>query len=186
MRRGFLSREAPARSPGRNGGRPAAYDRHWAARTRTAVAAATGVLTLTLVLDGCAGSLTLPRAALWTALAGLLLGVLLPSRTTAGPGWLAVRGLFHRQRVRTDLLVAATLDGAIDRRLLLRDAFGARAEVDPRVLAASPFLWHELDRAARRSHAAGLLPDTHPLDVLADEIDAAGARRLLETAGLDA
>ncbi|MYS19106.1 hypothetical protein GA0115240_10479 [Streptomyces sp. DvalAA-14] len=160
------------------------YDRHWTGHLRTALASSGIILTLTMVLDALAGSLTLPRAALWTGLSALVFGVLLPSRVTAGSGWLAVRGLVRKRRVRTDFLVDARLDGGIDRRLHLRDAFGTRVDVSPRVLSGNPFLWHELDRGARRSYQAGTLPSTGVLDILAEQIDSAEARRLLESAGL--
>ncbi|WP_405584457.1 hypothetical protein [Streptomyces sp. NBC_01190] len=185
MRHGHPFSEVSHRPSERNGGSaPRAKDRRWTGRLRTALLSSGIMLTLTLVLDGLAGSLTWPRAALWTALSGLLLAVLLPPRTSAGDGWLAVRGLFRKRRVRTDLLVTLRLDGAIDRRLYLRDALGSCAQVDPRALAANPFLWHELDRGARRSRSAGLLHDTRGLRVLTDEIDTAEARALLKSADL--
>jgi hypothetical protein len=185
MGRGFPSATTPNRSPQRNGpGRRHFYDRHWSGHLWTALSCSGAALTLSLVLDTLAGTLTAPRAALWTALSAVLFGVLLPHRVTAGPGWLGVRGVFRKHRVRTDLLVDARLEGGIDRRLDLRDAFGVRVRVSPRVLAGNPFLWHELDRAARASFEAGTLPDTAALDVLADEIDSAQARRLVESAGL--
>ncbi|MFC4034283.1 hypothetical protein ACFO3J_22800 [Streptomyces polygonati] len=185
MGRGFPSATTPSRSPARNGqGRGHLYDRHWTGHLRTALASSGAALGLATVLDAVAGTLTLPRAALWTGLSALVFGVLLPSRVTAGTGWLAVRGPLRKHRVRTDMLVDARLDGGIDRRLHLRDVFGARADIPPRVLSGNPFLWHELDRGARRSHRAGLLRDTAVLDVLAAEIDTAEARRLLESTGL--
>ncbi|WP_157856251.1 hypothetical protein [Actinacidiphila yeochonensis] len=161
-----------------------ARDREWPHRMRTAYASSVSVLALALVFDGWDGSLTWWRALLWTALAATLFAILLPPRTTAGEGWLAVRGLLHTERVRTDRLVSARLMGTVDRRLILRDASGALASVDVTVLIANPFLWHELDSGARRAHAAGLLPDRGALNELAKAVDADEARRLLSSAGL--
>jgi hypothetical protein len=186
MRYGHAAATTSRRPRIRNGEGPAlATDRRWADRLNLALGVSSTLLMLTLVLDACAGTLTAARGTLWTGLAILLLTVLLPPRTAAGKDWLTVRHLLRTQRVRTDLLVGATLVGIADRRLCLRDAFGARAEVDPRVLAANPFLWHEFDRAARRSHRSGLLRDVSALNVLAEEIDTAESRRLLQTAGLE-
>jgi hypothetical protein len=151
---------------------------------RTALVSSGITLTLAMVLDAVAGTLTLPRAALWTGLSALVFGVLLPSRVTAGRGWLAVRGLVRKRRLRTEFLVEARLDGGIDRRLHLRDAFGTRVDLSPRVLAGNPFLWHELDRGARRSYEAGSLPGIGVMDILAEQIDGGEARRLLESVGL--
>ena len=154
------------------------------ARLRTAYAIASTALGVTVLLDGMDGTLTLARAALWIALGTLLFAVLLPPRTTAGDGWLAVRGLARTHRVRTDHLVSVRADGTFDRRILLRDAFGARAAVDPRVLVANPFLWHQLDAGARHSRAAGLLPERTALRELAETIDTAESRTLLISADI--
>jgi hypothetical protein len=181
MRHGDLSTRFPTRDAA---GPVLAHDRDWAPRRRTAYGAAAGALAATILLDAIAGTLTAPRAAVWLALSALLLAVLLPPCTTAGDGWLAVRGLLRTRRVRTDLLVSARFDGAVDRRVLLRDAFGARVAVDPAVLIANPFLWHQLDTGAHHSRAAGLLPDRSALRELSEAIDIAGSRTLLSSSGL--
>jgi hypothetical protein len=184
MRGGDFPDTVP-RSPTGDAGRAVrARDRGWPARLHTAYAAAASVLALALVLDGWDGTLTAWRALAWTGLAALLFCVLLPPRTTAGAGWLRVRGLARGHRVRTDLLVAAVFDGRVDRRLLLRDALGNRVAVEVAVLLDNPFLWHEVDAGARRSRAAGLLPHSAALRDLAERIDAAEARRLLSAAGI--
>jgi hypothetical protein len=184
MRHGDLPGTVP-RSPSRGAAGPVlACDRGWPARLRTAYAVSSTALGVTVLLDGMDGTMSLPRTLTWIVLAALLFAVLLPPRTTAGDGWLAVRGLLRTHRVRTDHLVSVCTDGAIDRRVLLRDAFGARAAVDRRVLIANPFLWHQLDQGARHSHAAGLLPDRAALRDLAETIDTAESRTLLISANL--
>ena len=160
-------------------------DNTWPSRLRTASTVASSALTLTLLLDALVGTLSLPRALAWITLAALLFTVLLPPHVTAGDGRLAVRGLLRTQGVRTHHLVSVRIEGAVDRHILLRDAFGGRVTLDPAVLIANPFLWHHLDTGARRSHAAGLLSDRTALRALADAIDGAGTRTLLEHAGLD-
>ncbi|WP_335971412.1 hypothetical protein [Streptomyces sp. CA2R106] len=168
----------------RQGGPAVACDRAWAGRLWSAYGAAAAVLAVALVTDAWNGRLSVPRLAVCGALALVLFAILLPARTTAGDGWLDVRGLLRRRRVHTDHLVSARFLGEIDRRVVLRDAFGGRASVEVRVLVANPFLWHELDRGARRAHAAGLLPDRCALRELAESINAAGARELLTSAGM--
>ncbi|BBA98551.1 hypothetical protein RVR_4773 [Actinacidiphila reveromycinica] len=161
-----------------------AHDRAWAGRLWSAYGAAATVLAVALVTDGWDGTLDVPRLAACGALALALFAILLPARTSAGDGWLDVRGLLRGRRVHTGYLVSARFLGEIDRRVVLRDAFGGRVSVEVRVLVANPFLWHELDRGARRSHAAGLLQDRDALRELAEAIDAAGARDLLTSAGM--
>ena len=184
MRSGGLSGTAPRPRSRGAAGPVLAHDRGWPARLRTAYAIASTAVGVTVLLDGLDGTMTLARTLLWVGLGVLLFAVLLPSRTTAGDGWLAVRGLLHTHRVRTDHLVSARADGTFDRRILLRDSFGARAAVDPRVLVANPFLWHRLDAGARQARAAGLLPAGTALRDLAERIDTAESRTLLTSAGL--
>ena len=168
-------------------------DRGWAGQARGALGYAGTLLGAALLLDGCAGSLTVLRALIWTALATLFFAALLPARTTAGKGWLAVRGLFGTHRVQTDLLTSVRVDGRVARRLVLRDALGAQAELPVDVLYENPLIWHELDAAARLSRAAGLFTDTERadggsvavLDQLAATIDGRTTRELLHEAGLD-
>lgn len=177
--------DAVSRTRARGEDGPAvACDRAWSGRLWSAYGAAATVLAVALVTDGWDGTLDLPRLAICGALASVLFAILLPARTTAGDGWLEVRGLLRRRRVHTDYLVSARFLGEIDRRVVLRDAFGGRVSVEVRVLHANPFLWHELDRGARRAHSAGLLPDRSALRDLAESIDTAGARELLSAAGM--
>ncbi|MEV7521307.1 hypothetical protein [Streptomyces sp. NPDC091371] len=63
-------------------------------------------------------------------LALLLFTILLPDRISAGDGWIAARGLFREQRVRTDCLVHVQGPNEGLRRLVLQDRHGARAELD--------------------------------------------------------
>lgn len=135
-------------------------------------------------LDAATGMLSLLRALLWAGLAVALFAVLFPPRVTAGGGLLAVRTLLRTRRVRTDRLVAARIDGGTARRLVLRDAFGAQVEVDARTVTESPFLRHELDTGARRSHAAGLLADPSAVCGLVAAADAVEARALFGPAQL--
>ncbi|WUH92064.1 hypothetical protein OG900_19420 [Streptomyces sp. NBC_00433] len=179
MQRGYPS--PPVRrpsSPGRGAGPVCGSDRDRPARLRIAFALPGALLAAAMAVDAVAGTLTWPRALLWAGLAAALLAVLVPPRITAGGGQLTVRALLRTRRVRTDLLVAARIDGGTARRLVLRDAFGSRVEVDARAVAESPFLRHELDLGARRSHAAGLLADTSAVRDLAGAADEDEARAL--------
>ncbi|NBE52308.1 hypothetical protein GUY60_12900 [Streptomyces sp. YC537] len=115
------------------------------------------LLVLLLLVDVFAGGLTVPRSGLWTGLGALLFVVLLPPRVTAGPGWLATRGLLRTRWVRTDALVAVRWVDGVSRRLLLRDAHGGHVELDPDVLTRHPDLWHLFDEGARVSAERGLL-----------------------------
>lgn len=63
-----------------------AGDRHWRDSARLATACALLFATLALLVDWDAGTLTAPRALLWTALSAALFAVLLPQRVSAGPG----------------------------------------------------------------------------------------------------
>ncbi|GAA2250619.1 hypothetical protein GCM10010430_36830 [Kitasatospora cystarginea] len=114
-------------------------------------------LVLAVLVDWESGGLTPERAALWALLGGAVFALLLPPRVVAGEGWLEVRTLARRRRVRTDALVTVQHSGAIAARLILCDTFGGRAEVDPRVLAANPLLWHRLDTDAGRARRRGTL-----------------------------
>lgn len=162
-----------------------ADDRHWPGRARLATACALAFATLSLAIDWDAGTLTPTRALLWLTLSATVLAVLLPPRVTAGPGWLATQGLRTRCQVHTDSLVSVRQYGDISSLLVLRDTFGNRLELDPRVLVTNPFLWHELDTGARHSRANGTL--RHGTDVLhrlAREIDDETALSVLKTSGI--
>jgi hypothetical protein len=55
--------------------------------------------------------------------------------------------------------------GSVSSHLVLCDAYGGCVELDPRVLAANPMIWHELDTGVHRSVERGTL--RHGADVLA-------------------
>jgi hypothetical protein len=114
------------------------HDRLWAQDLRSSIRCSAVLLALLLLIDGGAGTLTPPRAALWMALALLLFLVLHPTRVAAGEGWLTSRGLLRARRVRTDQLVSVRCLDGVAQRLVLRDASGASIEIDPRVLVANP------------------------------------------------
>ncbi len=140
---------------------------------------------MTLLVDWDGHTLTPARTLLWLVMTSLLFTILLPERVTAGPGWLAVRGLVRRQAVRTDKLVTVRQHGGVSTHLTLRDADGRRLELDPRVLLANPLLWHELDTGVRRSRASGtLLEGIDVLERLRHQIDDAEARAVLRASGI--
>lgn len=114
-------------------------------------------LGMAMLLDWASGGLTAPRATLWTGLAVVVLAVLLPPRVVAGHGRLTVRGLVRTRKVRVDALVGVSQTGEVARRLVLRDVYGGRVELDPRILVANPLLWHLLDAGVRRSRERGTL-----------------------------
>ncbi|MFD9006832.1 hypothetical protein ACFV0T_38845 [Streptomyces sp. NPDC059582] len=145
--------------PGATGPQPdaAAYDRRWARDLADSVRCAVVLLGLLLLIDGSAGSLSPGRGALWCTLAVLLFLVLCPVRVRAGEGWLTARRLLRTRRVRTDRLVSVRCLDGVSPRLLLRDADGDRVVIDPRILVASPELWHRLAEGAHRSTADGTL-----------------------------
>ncbi|MEU9336231.1 hypothetical protein AB0D49_24130 [Streptomyces sp. NPDC048290] len=171
----------PARPTG-----PVVYDRCWRRRLRGARRCAAALLALLLTVDALAGTLDAGRALLWTGLAVLLFVVLLPARVSAGDGWLAARSLSGGHRVRTDLLVSVRCGDGVSRRLVLRDTLGNRVEIDPRVLAADPALWHQVDTGARRALAAGTLRSgAVVLRRLSAGIDAETARGVFKVSDLD-
>ncbi|MER0245060.1 hypothetical protein AAHZ94_24315 [Streptomyces sp. HSW2009] len=138
-----------------------------------------------LLVDLGNGTLDLARGVCWTAVAALFLAVLLPTRITAGDGWLTSRTLLRRRTVRTDLLVSVRLVGGVVPRLLLRDAYGATAWVGLRVLHANPLLWHALERGARTARRRRVLADGGwLLTEVGRDVDDDRARRLLRAADL--
>jgi hypothetical protein len=162
-----------------------ARDRHWRGSARLAVSCALLFGTLAFLIDWDAGTLTGPRALLWAALATAVGVVLLPQRVSAGPGWLAVRTLLRRRVVRTDALTAVRQYDGVSSHLVLRDVHGHRLELDPRILAANPLLWHELDTGVRRSLERGTLRQgTDVLDRLGHRIDGEAAEGVLRASGL--
>ncbi|WP_031487764.1 hypothetical protein [Streptomyces bicolor] len=169
-----------------NGPRPApTSDRHWRGGARFATGCALAFFGMTLLVDWDAHTLTPPRTLLWLVMTSVIFTILLPQRVTAGPGWLAVRGLVRRQTVRTDALVSIRQYGDISAHLTLRDTDGRRLDVDPLVLVTNPLLWHELDTGVRRSRAGGtLLEGTDLLERLRHQIDDATARAVLRASGI--
>jgi hypothetical protein len=162
-----------------------AGDRHWRGSARLAVGCALAFGTLSALVDWDAGTLTAPRAAIWSALSVAVFAVLLPQRVMAGHGWLMARGPLRRRAVRTDALVSIRQYDGVSAQLVLRDAYGHRLELDSRVLSANPFLWHELDTGVRRSLEKGtLLQGEDVLRRLAEQIDGETAQAVLRASGL--
>ncbi|MFI6490529.1 hypothetical protein [Streptomyces sp. NPDC050564] len=163
-----------------------AHDRLWARDVLGSIRCSAALLALLLLIDRAAGTLTDLRALLWVTLAVLLFLVLYPSRVSAGEGWLSSRGLLPARRVRTDHLVSVrSLDG-VGQRLVLRDTFGARVEIDPRVLVANPPLWHRLDEDARVSALRGSLTcGATELRRVSERIDRETAQTVFKVSGLD-
>ncbi|WP_317617786.1 hypothetical protein [Streptomyces sp. SDr-06] len=114
------------------------YDITWPGEARSAVGYGTLLFVLLTAVDAAAGTLTDVRAALWLILGALLFAVLWPARVSAAPGLLVSRGLWRESGVRTDRLVSVRWSNGVAQRLVLRDADGNRAEIDPRVLVANP------------------------------------------------
>ncbi|CCK31598.1 putative membrane protein [Streptomyces davaonensis JCM 4913] len=161
-------------------------DRQWAPDLLSAVGCSGVVLGLLLLVDRGADTLTSERGAVWVTLAALLFAVLCPARVTAGEGWLETRRLLVTRRVRTDRLVSVHCLDGVAQRLLLRDAFGDRVEIDPQVLIGNPDLWHRLDEDTRRSIAAGsLLCGRTALRRLAERIDRRTVETVFRVSGLD-
>ena len=133
------------------------HDRRWAGDLFSAIRCAAVLLGLLWLIDWGAGTLSPARGALWSALSVLLFLLLCPDRIRAGEGWLTSRRLLRTRRVRTDLLVSVRCLDGITQRLVLRDVFGERVELDPQVLVNNPDLWHRLHEDARRSLALGSL-----------------------------
>ncbi|MDT3400139.1 hypothetical protein RKE29_26550 [Streptomyces sp. B1866] len=180
---------SPTTPAGRRGAGPppdTVGDPRWRADTRHALCYGLGFAALTAALDWASGGLTPARADVWLALGGLLFSVLRPPRVTAGPGWLAVRGLVRTHRVRTDALTGVQLYDGPAPRLVLRDADGGHVAFDARVLSAAPLLWHALETGARRSAERGTLRyGAWALRRLARRIDGGTARAVLRASGLE-
>ncbi|MDG4859516.1 hypothetical protein P8605_15355 [Streptomyces sp. T-3] len=67
----------------------------------------------------------------------------------------------------------------------LRDAYGGRLQLDPRVLAANPLLWHLLDQGVRHSLTQGsLLAGAKAAEQLGRRIDRVTSRTILRLSGL--
>ncbi|MEV0091376.1 hypothetical protein [Streptomyces sp. NPDC050738] len=171
--------------------RPTAYgavvhDATWAGDARAAVGCAVLLLGLLFAIDAVAGTLSVPRAGLWTGLAVLLFAVLWPARVSVGRGVLVSRGLLRRTAVRTDRLVSVRWSDGVAQRLVLSDADGGRVEIDPKVLVANPPLWHVLDRDARTGAERGLLRcGERALRQIAARVDRETARTVFKVSGLE-
>lgn len=160
-------------------------DRRRFADVRFAVGWAAAFAACAFLLDWSSGGLTPARAGIWSVFAAVAFALLLPPRVTAGEDWLAVRGLIRKRRVRTDALVAVGISGAVAVRLILRDAYGGRVELDPRTLVASPLLWHALDTGARRSRERGILRHgCEALGEVAELVDGEAALAVFRASGL--
>ncbi|MFF3511651.1 hypothetical protein [Streptomyces sp. NPDC002573] len=169
----------------RSGPPGSAGDRHWRGSARLALICALAFCTLSLLVDWDAGSLTPLRALLWLTLSAVVGAVLLPQRVCAGPGWLAVRTPWRRRVVHTDALTAVRQYDGPSSHLVLRDAHGNRLELDPRILAANPLLWHELDTGVRRSLERGTLRQgAEVLHRLGERIDDETVQAVLRASGL--
>ncbi|MEU6477153.1 hypothetical protein ABZ858_09720 [Streptomyces sp. NPDC047017] len=165
---------------------PVVSDRRWAREVRTSARCAVALLGLLLLIDWGTGGLTWWRGLLWSGLAGLLLLVLWPPRVSAGEGWLAIRSPLRRRRVRTDLLESVRVTDGVCRRLVLRDALGARVEIDPQVLLDNPALWYRFEEDARRSATSGRPHcGTGALRDLAELVDRETALALFRISGLE-
>ncbi|WP_405775340.1 hypothetical protein [Streptomyces sp. NBC_01538] len=162
-----------------------ACDRHWPGSARFAVGCGLVFCAMSLLVDWDGGTLTPLRALLWSVLSAAVFAILLPPRVSAGPGWLAVRTLSRRLVVRTDALTVVRQYGSVSSHLVLRDVHGHILELDPRVLAANPLIWHELDTGIRRSLEHGTLSHGADLiDRLGRRIDDETAQAVLRESGL--
>ncbi|WP_460070748.1 hypothetical protein [Streptomyces sp. YKOK-I1] len=162
-----------------------AGDRNWCGSARLAAVCALLFGAMAVLTDWDAGTLTGPRALLWLTLTVALFTVLLPPRVTAGPGRLTVRGPLSRRSVRTDSLVSVRRHDGVTTRLVLRDTQGHRLELDARVLAADPFLRHEVDTGVRRSLERGTLRQGEQvLRRLTEQIDDETVKAVLRASGM--
>ncbi|MER8042881.1 hypothetical protein [Streptomyces sp. NPDC094032] len=161
------------------------HDTSWPAEARAATGCAVLLLAACLCIDTMDGGLETWGTALWLTLAVLLFVVLLPARVSAAPNRLTVRGLWSRHSVRTDRLVSVRWSNGVAQRLVLRDRYGNRAELDPGVLIANPPLWQLVDTAARTSQREGtLLCGGTALDQLQRRIDRETAETVFKVSGL--
>ena len=162
-----------------------AGDRHWRGSARLAVGCALLFCAMALLTDWDAGSLTPLRALLWVTLSTALFAILLPPRVSAGPGWLAVRTPWRRRVIHTDVLTAVRQYDGVSSHLVLLDVHGHNLELDPRILAANPLLWHQLDTGVRRSLEHGTLRlGVHVMERLGHHIDDDTLQAVLRASGL--
>ncbi|MEV4868480.1 hypothetical protein [Streptomyces syringium] len=160
-----------------------AWDRGWRREARAAWLCGLALAGVLTAIDLGRGGFGWTHGCCWATLGATLVLVLRPARITAGDGWLASRGVLRERRVRTDLLTRVRREDGMAPRLVLRDITGSRVELDPKVLADNPLLWHYLDAGARLARERGvLLEGAGVLTALAERIDGEGARRLLSSA----
>ncbi|MET8243899.1 hypothetical protein ABZV31_05350 [Streptomyces sp. NPDC005202] len=163
-----------------------ACDRRWAGDVYSSIRYSAVLLALLLLIDWGSGSFTPWRGALWFVPAVLLFLVLFPQRVRVGEGWLESRSLLRERRVRTDLLVSVRCLDGVSQRLVLRDAFGGRVEIDPQVLVNNPDLWYRLEEDTQKSAALGsLLCGATALRRLAQRIDRENALTVFKVSGLE-
>jgi hypothetical protein len=99
---------------------------------------------------------------------------------------LSSRPLLRERRVRTDALVSVRCLDGTSQRLLLRDAFGGRVELDPEILVTNPRLWNRLDEGARKSVADGmLLCGGTALRLISEQVDRETARAVFNASGME-
>ncbi|MFE0514856.1 hypothetical protein [Streptomyces sp. NPDC058964] len=162
------------------------YDRRWAEDLCSSVRCSGVLLGMLFLIDWLTDNLTWWRGVLWVTLALVLFMVLCPARISAGEGWLASRRLLSTRRVRTDALVSVRCLEGVSRRLVLRDAFGDRVEIDPQVLVNNPDLWFRLDEDARSAAAAGtLMCGTTALRRIAERVERETALSVFRASGLE-
>jgi hypothetical protein len=155
--------------------REAVTDARWGASARFAVRGALVCAVLFLGTDLVAGGVTPARAALAVGAACALGLVLWPTRVTAGPGSLEVRWLWSVRRVRTDRRVLLRqVPGRVER-MQVRDADGARVELDTEALVGTPGLWLLLDLGVDASRRGGWLRRERVDAALLDRIGARAA-----------
>ncbi|MCH5674626.1 hypothetical protein [Streptomyces gilvus] len=164
----------------------AVYDRRWRGDLLGSVRCSAALLGTLFLIDWGRGTLSAGRAVLWTALAVLLFVVLCPVRVSADEGRLTSRRLLRTRRLRTDLLTSMRIQDGITQRLVLRDAFGGRVELDPQVLVDNPDLWHRLHTDARRSLTQGtLLCGATALGAVSERVERETARMVFRVSGLE-
>ncbi|MFI6352262.1 hypothetical protein ACIBJF_06250 [Streptomyces sp. NPDC050743] len=142
-------------------------------------------LGMLFTIDTWAGTLDPARAVIWCSLGLLLFLVLAPPRVMAAPGWVKSRWLIRERTVRTDRLVSVRWTEGGAQRVVLRDADGGRAEVDPDVFTANPALWELVRAGLRVSREQGALYGGHSVvRELTRRIEAQTALAILQASGL--
>lgn len=160
-------------------------DCNWAGNARAAAGVAVLFPALLLGVDAAAGYTDWQRVLLWTALGLALFAVLWPTRVRATPGLLMTRGLIQSRHVHTDRLASIAWYDGVAQRLVLRDVDGNRLEVDPRVFAANPLLWHMFDQDVHVSLSLGTVGEgLAPLQRLTRLINRETAHTIFKVSGM--